>query len=706
MKKLAAVCALLLLGAAPPAFEIRGMRHPALSPDGRRIAFDWHGDLWICPVEGGPAERITEDPADEEKPCWSPDGKSLAYSSDRTGNRDLFVIEIASRKVRQLTFHSADDDSPAWSPDGKWIAFESNRDSNLDLPLNPNVWDLWKVRAEGGTATRITRFRGENPAWSPDGKLIAFDRYSSGYADGEHNVFVTASDGSGVPRELASGTEDSRHPVFHGQQIFFAHEANGIKQSSPHRNIWRTTVTGGPLLQVTGHLDQEVTWPTTSEVGNVLVYERDFSLYSIDPRQLQQRPVRLTITAEARYEDPEAQRTVTAGFRTPAWSPSGSRIAFACRGQIWTVSADGKDARALTRGLEDHRDPAWMPDERRMVYVRSPLDRPAQVWMIDADGGAPRIVLQEEGDYDSPSVSPDGKTLLITNRKSNPPGLLAVDLASGAARAIPGAVSGCYSPSGKKLACLRSAGGKSIVFTMNPDGSHSQDLWSSAGEKSRLTWSPEETRLAWTESTPETRMVKTLSLGDLATRVVAKNIRAATWSPDGTMLVAEVDRAQGPDAQSLTIFDAEGSQKLPLDIQATRAVSRREEMSGLFLQVWSAYASNYYDPFFHGVDWAAVREKYRPFVEDCQTKPELYDLINDMIRELHSSHVHLTPAPVKNSVVTGSLAADLRVHSDGTVKIARVEPNGPAEKAGLVEGDVLLAVADQDLGPGTDLDRL
>ena len=70
---------------------------------------------------------------------------------------------------------------------------------------------------------------------------------------------------------------------------------------------------------------------------------------------------------------------------------------------------------------------------------------------------------------------------------------------------------------------------------------------------------------------------------------------------------------------------------------------------GLFLQVWTSYDKNYYDPFFHGVDWTAMREKYRPLAEECQTKAEIYDLINDMIRELRSSHVHLTPAPAKKT---------------------------------------------------------
>lgn len=706
MKKLAAVVALALLGAAPPTFELRGMRHPALSPDARRIAFDWHGDIWICPVEGGAAERVTDDPADEQKPCWSPDGKSLAFSSDRCGNRDLFVIDLATRRVRQLTFHSADDDSPAWSPDGRWIAFQSNRDSNLDLALNNNVWDLWKVRAEGGTASRVTRFRGENPAWSPDGELLAYDRYSSGYADGEHNVFVVNADGTGVPRELASGSEDSRHPVFRGSQIFFSHEANGLKQSSSHRNLWRTSVSGGPLLQVTGHPDCEVTWPTTSSAGNVLVYERDFSLYSIDPRVPQPKPIRLSITTDSGYENPEVPRTFMAGFTSPAWSPSGARIAFACRGQIWTSTADGREARVVTRGVEDHREPAWTPDEKRIVYVRSALDRTSQVWMADADGGVQRAVVAEEGDYESPSVSPDGKSLLVAE-KSSPARLWSVDLESGRKQIVPLAVSGSWSPEGKVAAVLKGGGGKMSVALMNTDGTGRTDLKLEAGQISGLRWSPDGKRLAFAESSRQQgTQLKTIDLKTQAVTTVTKNARSGSWSPDGTMLIAEIDRGQVSDAQGLMIFDTTSSQKLPLEIRATRAVSRREEMSDVFLQVWSSYAGNYYDPFFHGLDWAAVRERYRPLAEECQTKQELYDLVNDMIRELRSSHVHLTPAPSKNSVVTGALAADWSVNADGTVRLVRVEPNGPAERARLAAGDVIVGVGDRPLDAGTDLDRL
>jgi tricorn protease len=129
-------------------------------------------------------------------------------------------------------------------------------------------------------------------------------------------------------------------------------------------------------------------------------------------------------------------------------------------------------------------------------------------------------------------------------------------------------------------------------------------------------------------------------------------------------------------------------------------------MLAVFLQVWTSYAGHYYDPFFHGVDWPAMREKYRSLAEACQTKPELYDLINDMLRELNSSHIHLSGAPLKNTVTTGSLAADFSLNEDGSLRVVSVEPDGPADRAGIRAGDVIVAAGAEPLTPRTDLDKI
>jgi Tol biopolymer transport system component/C-terminal processing protease CtpA/Prc len=712
MRASAVLLGLALLAAAPQSFEIRGMKHPAISPDGRRLAFSWHGDLWICPSSGGEAERLTDDPADEQKPAWSPDGARIAYSSDRAGNRDLFVVDAAGGAARQLTFHSSDDDAPAWSPDGKWIAFQSNRDSTLDLALNNNVWDVWKMPAGGGTAVRVTRFRGENPAWSPDGRWIAYDRYASGYSDGEHNIFVIAPDGTGLPRELAAGAEDSRRPVFKGQTLYFAHEANGIQLSS-FRNVWRTTLAGGALVQVTGHQGDQVTWPTTSEKAETLVYEYDFDLYSIALRQALPRPKRLAISTRHRYPETSTARTFGGGFRTPAWSPEGSRIAFICRGDLWISALDGSAPRALSQGVEEDRDPAWSPDGKEVVFFSGRWGTPGHLLAAALADGATRRLTSEEGFYSSPRVSPDRGRILFTRAQAGETDLWILEPWRGQARPFAAERDveesfGSFSPDGKSVAYLAAREGRTDVVLRPLEGGEARVLKTPSTTKKGLAWSPDGKKLAYAARAQDGAWsARVLAVEGAEERTMAPGAQAVAWSPDSTMLLCEIEPrgVAGQDLQTLSIFDTQSDQRVPVALRVTRDVPRREEMLSLLLQVWGSYFGNYYDPFFHGTDMPALRDRYAPLAAECRTRPELYELVNDMIREMRSSHIHLRPAPVRNSVVTGALALDLERAGDGTLVVKRVEPGGPASRAGIREGEAVVGITGKDLGPDGDLDR-
>ena len=97
---LASLCGSLLTSSASQA-TIRFARFPAPSPDGKQVAFSWQGDLWLAPIAGGVAQRLTVHPAYDFAPIWSPDGKKIAFTSDRHGNDDVFVLHLDTGTVQR-----------------------------------------------------------------------------------------------------------------------------------------------------------------------------------------------------------------------------------------------------------------------------------------------------------------------------------------------------------------------------------------------------------------------------------------------------------------------------------------------------------------------------------------------------------------------------------------------------------------------------
>jgi Tol biopolymer transport system component len=151
-----------------------GARHdyePAWSPDGLRIAFTsdrtGNNDIWIVSRHGGSLAQLTHDPADDGNPVWSPDGSQIAFASNRMGNKDVWIAPAAGGNAVRVTEDPTDDWDPTWSPDGRLIAFASNRSGN---------GDIYVVRVATGQVSQVTDTpdADREPAWSPDGNRIVF----------------------------------------------------------------------------------------------------------------------------------------------------------------------------------------------------------------------------------------------------------------------------------------------------------------------------------------------------------------------------------------------------------------------------------------------------------------------------------------------------------------------------------------------------
>jgi len=191
MKKSRALIILVLLCVPLSALgrEVKLVRYPSYNHG--RIAFTYLADIWTADEDGKNVKRITANKARDVYPRFSPDGKWIAFSSDRNGNFDVFIVSSEGGTAKQLTFHSVDDTVLGWTPDGRAVLFASSRGDDF-MPK------LYTVSVDGGVERNAGPDMGVNACYSPDGKKLAINRkgqvYWRKYYHGAFQTDVTVMD--------------------------------------------------------------------------------------------------------------------------------------------------------------------------------------------------------------------------------------------------------------------------------------------------------------------------------------------------------------------------------------------------------------------------------------------------------------------------------------------------------------------------------
>ena len=159
--------------AVTTAAPIKLARHPDYHAG--KIVFSYLGDLWVANEDGTGARRISDHTARDIYPRFSPDGKWIAFTSNRYGNNDVFVIPSEGGAAKQLSFHSGSDEVVGWSRDGKNVVFRASR----GLGAFPNVVTLHQISIDGGQEQPLPTDWGWSGSFSPDGKSLVFNRHPS-----------------------------------------------------------------------------------------------------------------------------------------------------------------------------------------------------------------------------------------------------------------------------------------------------------------------------------------------------------------------------------------------------------------------------------------------------------------------------------------------------------------------------------------------
>ena len=206
---------------------------PSWSPNGQKIAFvsdrDWDTglgwEIYVMDADGRNQRNLTNNPALQEyAPAWSPDGQRIAFYSDRDGNPEIYVMDADGKNQLRLTNNPANDSAPAWSPDGQKIAFDTNRDGNREIYI---------MDADGQNQLNLTTNPAfdAGPSWSPDGQRIAFYRVDTpdGVWDGQLcEIYVIDADGKNQ-RRLTNNNVEDMNPDWSpdGQRIAFQSDRDG-----------------------------------------------------------------------------------------------------------------------------------------------------------------------------------------------------------------------------------------------------------------------------------------------------------------------------------------------------------------------------------------------------------------------------------------------------------------------------------------------
>jgi len=378
-------------------------------------------------VGGQRAINLTEDsPAHENHPAFSPDGRFLAFRSERDGG-GLFVMGATGESVRRLTDFG---DNPSWSPDGREIVFATEGES--DPHAREQTSELWTVSAASGEPRRIFAGDAVQPAWSPGGHRIAF----WGVVQGTRDVWTVAADGSD-PRRVTDASSVDWSPAWarDGSHLYFASDRGGVTTA------WRVAIDerSGALRGEPRQIVLPTAW--TGEIS-----------LSADERRMVYRTSEMTAeirrlpfdTAQGRITGPVERIFDTAipvvGFDLSAdgW------IAFrtlAMQEDLYAMRLDGTGLRKLTDDVAKDRNPVWSPDGRALAFYSNRSGR-YEIWTVDRDGGDLRQRTRGTERADAtgmalfPVWSPDGRSLAYSTNNDVVRFTLADDAVEAAAMEI------------------------------------------------------------------------------------------------------------------------------------------------------------------------------------------------------------------------------------------------------------------------------
>ncbi len=407
-----------------------------VSPQGDEILFDLLGDLYRLSIDGGEAKALTQGLSWDMQPRYSPDGRHIAFTSDRGGGDNIWIMDRDGSNPRAVTQESFRLlNSPVWSPDGQYLAARKHFTAERSLGSG----EIWLYHRSGGEGVQMTSKPNEEkdvgePAFSADGRYLYFSQdltagdtfqYNKDSNDEIYGIRRLDRD-TGELEDLVGGAGGAIRPTPSPDGRFLAF----VRRVRFVSTLFLRDLESGAETAIYSPLDRDLqeTWAihgvypamawTPDSRSLVFWSQGKIHRLEVESRQVQEIPFRVrathTMVEALRFpQDPGAENFRTRMLRWVQVSPDGSRVIFQTLGHLYLRQLPDGEPQRLT-AQSDHFEffPSFSRDGKWIVYVTWNDQSFGSVRVAPATGGEGRIIVAGPGHFSEPAISPDGSTVV------------------------------------------------------------------------------------------------------------------------------------------------------------------------------------------------------------------------------------------------------------------------------------------------------
>ena len=413
-----------------------------VSPDGKHIAFDMLGDIYILPIKGGKAKALRTGLAWEIQPRFSPNGQYISFTSDAGGGDNIWIMKTDGTEAKQVT---KEDfrllNNAVWSPDGHYLIARKHFTSQRSL----GAGEMWMYHITGGSGLQLTKRKNDQqdvnePSLSPDGKKLYYseDIYPGGFfqynKDPNKQIYAIKCYDieSGKTLQITGGPGGAARPQVSrdGKLLAF------VKRVREKSVLYLHNLETGEEYPLYDQLnkDQQEAWAIFGVYPNFswmpdnkqLVFWAGGKLNKIHIETLKlsnipfSADVNIQIAKTLEFDNPVAPDQFTAKvIRHAATSPDGKTLVFNALGYLWKKALPNGTPQRLTNGTDFEFEPSFSPNGKEIVYVTWNDEQLGAIHRLSMNGGSSTQLIKEKGIYRTPSYSADGNWIVYQKERGN-----------------------------------------------------------------------------------------------------------------------------------------------------------------------------------------------------------------------------------------------------------------------------------------------